>query len=57
MEGNLDNLEIWIWKATKSGSVGRPPNPDFWKKVKKSALKSLDSLNLDFGTTFFAKKG
>jgi len=39
MEGNMDNLEIWIWKAKKSGLVGRPPDPDFWKKVKKSALK------------------
>jgi hypothetical protein len=33
------NLEIWIWKAQKSGTVGRPTVPDFSQKVKKSALK------------------
>jgi len=42
--------------AKKTGLVGQPPDQDFLQKVKKSALKNLDSLNLDSGTTFFAKK-
>jgi len=32
-------MEIWIWKAKKSGTVGRPTVPDFLQKVKKLALK------------------
>jgi hypothetical protein len=31
--------------------------PDFSQKVKKPALKNLESLNLEYGTNFFAKKG
>ena len=37
--------------------VGWPTVPDILQKVKKSALKNLSSLNLESGTTFFAKKG
>jgi len=53
MEGNLDNLEIWIWKAKKSGLVGRPPDPDFWKKVKKSALKKSGLAKSGLWNDFF----
>jgi hypothetical protein len=53
--------EIWksgskIWKAEKSGTVGRPTVPDFSQKDKKEAMKNLEWLNLESGTTFFAKK-
>jgi hypothetical protein len=37
--------------------VGWPPDPYFSQKVKKSALKNLDSLNLESGTNVFSKKG
>jgi hypothetical protein len=53
MEGNLDNLDIWIWKAKKSGLVGRPPDPDFWKKVKKSALKKSGLAKSGLWNDFF----
>jgi hypothetical protein len=33
------NLDPKSGRQKKSGSVGRPPDPDFSQKVKKSALK------------------
>jgi hypothetical protein len=49
-------LEIWIWKAKKSGLVGRPPDPDFWKKVKKSALKKSGLAKSGIWNDFFSLK-
>jgi hypothetical protein len=38
------NLEIWIWKANKSGTVGRPTVPAFLHKVRKSQIISLEKI-------------
>ena len=59
----IENLEkVWksgskIWKFKKSGTVGRPTVPDFSRKSKSRPRKKLELLNLESGTTFFAKKG
>jgi len=47
------NLEIWIWKAKKSGTVGRPTVPDFLQKVKKSALKKSGLAKSGIWNDFF----
>jgi hypothetical protein len=47
------NLEIWIWKAKKSGMVGRPNVPDFLQKVKKLALKKSGLAKSGIWNNFF----
>jgi hypothetical protein len=50
------NLEIWIWMTKKSGLVGRPPDPDFLQKVKKSALKKSVLAKSGLWNDFFRLK-
>jgi hypothetical protein len=45
--GNLD------LDAKKSGLVGRPPDPDFLQKVKKSALKKSGLAKSGLWNDFF----
>ncbi len=48
---------IKIWKMPRSGTFGRLAVPDSGQKVKKGPWRNLALLNLESGTTFFAKKG